>query len=440
MVGHVFLGQYEVVRPLGEGSMGQVFLARQQNNGRQVAVKVLHDYIATDQKFRELFEREMHLMTRFQHPNIVAVYEASAEDPNGLCMIMEYVPGVDMEELLKKGRIPVERTGRLLGQLCAGLQAAHGEGIIHRDLKPANLMIMDAGSDYERLKVMDFGLAKVTTSIHISIDKLKGNGGDVATGTAEYMAPEQVRGDELDHRSDIYSVGCLLFEMMTGQLPFQRDTIPELLEAHAEDVPPRFADVGVTDLPPAVEKVVMWCLSKYPVERPQSAWDLAKRWEGATGDRILTESAPPSPSGILRSGDDAPPLRQSEGAVVHELEAFMPERIAVVKLRGYVDDVGGEMVESVPGMIRVRFGQKGCQYQCQTKASGALSWIGLSGPKNHLISVELRMRKVEGGQSSQLKITMLIKPEAGGKAPDTPLWKACCMAIYKDLKAYLMGK
>jgi len=440
MVGHVFLGQYEVVRPLGEGSMGQVFLARQRDSGKQVAVKVLHEQVARDPKFRELFEKEMRLMTRFQHPNVVAVYDASADDPNGLCMVMEYVPGVDMEELLKKGPLSVERTGKLLGQMCSALQAAHGEGIVHRDLKPANMMVMDAGQAQECLKVMDFGLAKMANSVHISLEKLKGDGPDIATGTAEYMAPEQVRGDELDHRGDLYSVGCILFEMLTGKLPFDRQTIPELLTAHAEDPIPRFSEVGVTNLPREVEKIVTWCMAKYPVERPQSAWELAKRWEGATGDRILEEIAPPSPSGILRLSEEPPPPTKTEGAIVHEMEAFMPERIAVVKLRGYVDDVGGEMVESVPGMIRMRFGQKGCRYQVQTAKGGALSWLGLAGPKNHLISVELRMRKVEGGQSSQLKITMFIRPEEGDKPPQTPHWKTACAGIYKDLKAYLMGK
>jgi serine/threonine-protein kinase len=420
--------------------MGLVYLARDREDGRQVAVKVMHDVIAKQPKFRELFEREMELMSKFLHPNVVGVIEASANDPNGMCMVMEYVPGTDLEVVLRDGRLTVERTGRILGQLCSALQAAHDEGIIHRDLKPANVMVMDAGTSREKVKIMDFGLAKLNDDFFISLDKLKGDAADIATGTAEYMAPEQVRGDALDHRGDLYSLGVMLFEMLTGKLPFDSPTIPDLLMAHAEEQVPKFSEKGITDVPRAVEEVVRWCLEKYPVERPQKAWDLAKRFEKASGVRILTEEAPSTPSGILRrtTAAEAP---TPDDAAVFELEAYMPERIAVVKLRGFVDDVGGEMADSVPGMIRMRFGQKTCRYQVQSPGKGgALSWIGIGGPKPLMIDVELRMRKVEAGNSSQLKITMLVRPGDGSKPPQTGQWVNCCKLIFKDLRSYLMGK
>src|SRR5213082_1427013 len=162
MVGRVFLGRYEAIRLLGEGGMGRVYLARQLDLGRQVVVKVMHDHIAADAKFRERFARETLLMARFQHPYAVTLYDASLNDPQGPCIIMEYIKGVTLETLLRKsGRLSPERAGRLLGQLCEALQAAHAEGIIHRDLKPANLMVVDADSPYEKIKVMDFGLAKL---------------------------------------------------------------------------------------------------------------------------------------------------------------------------------------------------------------------------------------------------------------------------------------
>jgi serine/threonine-protein kinase len=419
--------------------MGQVYLARERESGRQVAVKVMHTAVAKQPRFRELFEREMDLMSKFQHPNVVSVIEASAKDPNGLCMIMEFVPGTDLEVVLHEGRLPVERTGHILGQLCSALQAAHGEGIIHRDLKPANVMVMNAGTEQEKVKIMDFGLAKLSDSFYISLDKLKGDGGDIATGTAEYMAPEQVRGDSLDHRGDIYSVGVMLFEMLTGRLPFDQPSIAELLQAHAEEKVPSFASKGVTDVPPEVEKVVRWCLEKFPVERPQSAWELAKRYENATGLQFLETTMVATPSGIMRLGQPEEDPKDTANAVVHEIEAFMPEKIAAIKLRGYVDDVGGEMVESVPGMIRFRFGQSGCRYQVPAVKRGALSWLGF-GSKNQLIDVELRMRKVEGGQANQLKITLLIRAAGVDQPPQTKEWQTCCAHIYKDLKAYLMGR
>src|SRR5437660_9049027 len=145
MVDRMFLGRYETIRLLGEGGMGRVYLARQIDLGRQVVVKVMHDHIAADPKFKERFQRETLVMARFQHPYVVTLYDASLNDPQGPCIIMEYVRGVTLDELLKRnGKLSPARVSRLLGQLGEALYAAHGEGIIHRDLKPANLMVVDA--------------------------------------------------------------------------------------------------------------------------------------------------------------------------------------------------------------------------------------------------------------------------------------------------------
>src|SRR5947209_10389418 len=160
MQGRVFLGRYETIRLLGEGGMGRVYLARQLDLGRQVVVKIMHDHIAADPKFRERFQRETLLTARFQHPYAVTVYDASLDDPQGPCIVMEYIRGVTLDRLLQDNtRLGPARVGRLLGQLCEVLQAAHTQGIIHRDLKPANLMIIDPDTPYEKITVMDFGLA-----------------------------------------------------------------------------------------------------------------------------------------------------------------------------------------------------------------------------------------------------------------------------------------
>src|SRR5712692_1712596 len=163
MEGRLFLGRYQSLRLLGEGGMGRVYLARQLDLGRQVVVKIMHDHVAADDKFRERFQRETLLMARFQHPYAVTLYDASLDDPQGPCIIMEYIRGITLDSLVEKnkGRLSPTRVGRLLGQLCEVLHAAHAEGIIHRDLKPANLMIVDADTPYEKIKVMDFGLAKL---------------------------------------------------------------------------------------------------------------------------------------------------------------------------------------------------------------------------------------------------------------------------------------
>src|SRR5262249_21647961 len=139
MVGRIFLGRYEAIRVLGEGGMGRVYLARQIDLGRQVVIKVMHEHIASDQKFRDRFQRETLVMARFQHPYVVTLYDASLNDPQGPCIVMEYIRGMTLDALLhRNGRMTPARVSRLLSQLCEALQAAHSEGIVHRDLKPTN--------------------------------------------------------------------------------------------------------------------------------------------------------------------------------------------------------------------------------------------------------------------------------------------------------------
>src|SRR5436309_8886314 len=276
MASRIFLGRYEAIRLLGEGGMGRVYLARQLDLGRQVVVKVMHDHVAQDPLFCERFQRETLLMARFQHHYAVTLYDASLDDPQGPCIVMEYIRGVTLDTLLhRNGRLTPMRVGRLLGQLCEVLQAAHSEGIIHRDLKPANLMVVDPDTPYEIIKVMDFGLAKPIVA-DPSMPMLLTNG-DFTVGTPGYMCPEQARGEEMDHRGDLYSVGAILFELLAGRLPFSGGSTMDVLLAHATEEPPRFADVGAEDLvPPGIEEVVLGCLSKEAKNRPSSARELAE--------------------------------------------------------------------------------------------------------------------------------------------------------------------
>src|SRR5438874_5634418 len=281
MVGRVFMGRYEVQRLLGEGGMGRVYLARQLDLGRQVVVKIMHEHIASDPIFRTRFEREMRLMANFQHPYAVTLYDASLEDPQGPCIVMEFIRGVTLDTLLhRNGRLTPMRVGRLLGQLCEVLQAAHSEGIVHRDLKPANLMVVDPDTPYEIIKVMDFGLAKPL--VHDPSNCFPLTNGDFTVGTPGYMCPEQARGEEMDHRGDLYSVGAILFELLAGRLPFAGTSTMDVLLAHATEAPPRFAAVGAGEhVSPAGEAVVLACLAKLADDRPSSARDLAERYEQA---------------------------------------------------------------------------------------------------------------------------------------------------------------
>src|SRR5438309_6824434 len=182
---------------------------------------------------------------------------------------MEYIKGVSLDILLQRNeRLSPVRVGRLLGQMCEVLQAAHAEGIIHRDLKPANLMVVDPDTPYEKIKVMDFGLAKLVDSHPRPVNKATDTGADFAVGTPGYISPEQVRGDELTHRSDLYSVGVILFELLTGKLPFHGDETMDVLLAHATEAPPPFATISAAWISTDYEEVVQFCLAKSPDDRP----------------------------------------------------------------------------------------------------------------------------------------------------------------------------
>ena len=460
MVGRVFLGRYEAIRLLGEGGMGRVYLARQLDLGRQVVVKIMHDHIASDPKFRERFTRETLAMARFQHPYAVTLYDASLNDPQGPCIVMEYIKGVTLDNLLiNNGRLQPVRVARLLRMLCEVLQVAHAESIIHRDLKPANLMIVDPDTPYELMKVMDFGLAKLLGPEAAASPRVSVSNTDFAVGTPGYMCPEQARGDDMDHRGDLYSVGVILYELLTGQLPFAGKSTMDMLLAHAVEPPPSFSLLGAgRAAPPAVEAVVQWCLAKDPADRPNSARELAERFEAAldsseertfaeyapTGRNPRAEAAYPPLSRQAQATSTTAPLPPPPGvspdgydplATIHQLDAWMPETIASYKLRGFIHDVGGEVVESVPGRIRVRLGGKGSVYEAPQR--GSLSWLGIGRPTK--IEMELRLLRPDDARGSQLRIIVVLRPPHSTLCAD-PGWRQLCTQIFCDLRGYLMGQ
>ncbi|MFO0926091.1 MAG: serine/threonine-protein kinase [Gemmataceae bacterium] len=349
MLGQLVLGKYRVTRPLDEGGMSRIYLARQTDPAREVVVKVLKDHLLRETKTVEHFRREIYIMSRFRHPHAVEVYDSDARGPRGPVMVMEYLRGADVNAVLaREGRFTPERVGRLLAQLCEVLQAAHDQGIVHRDLKPGNLMLLNPGTPQETLKLMDFGLAKMVSMLYIAPDELVDFRLPPASGTPEYISPEMVRGTEMDGRGDLYSVGVLLFELLTGRRPFLHPTVQALMLAHADERPPTFAEAGMADRVPAeVEAVVQRCLAKTPDDRPKTASDLLREYERAIGRRFTAQRAAPSkPRMLAVPADDAPVERNS---VQHTIEATMPEVMALYKLKGFVADLGGEVLGSVPG-------------------------------------------------------------------------------------------
>lgn len=434
--GRLFMGRYEAKSLLGEGGMGRVYLAYQNDLKRQVVIKVMHDHIATNPRFRERFESETLLMARFQHPYAVTLYDATLNDPQGPCIIMEYIRGMTLEKLLQqnKGRLTPARVGRLLYQLCEVLQAAHAQGIIHRDLKPANIMVVDPETPYEKIKVMDFGLAKLRDAP--SLRKIVDAGGEFAVGTPAYMCPEQVRGEEMDHRGDLYSVGVMLYEMLTGRLPFIGTEAMDVLLMHATENPPSFTDVGAADWASgAVEDVVMSCLEKEPDLRPPNARELAARFETALveGEVPLDESVNGVAEVEAEQGSGAKP-EFDPNAIVQQLEAYMPETIAAYKLCGFVQDAGGDIIESVPGKIRVQLGKPGSAY---TTKSGPLSW--LLSRKTGMIEMELLMEQTDPMRKGMLSVTVLMR-SLDGDQPSNPNFRTRCNQIMVDLRGYLMGQ
>jgi serine/threonine-protein kinase len=442
MIGRTFLGRYETRRVLGEGGMGRVYLARQTDVPRDVVVKVMHEHIAADPKFRDRFGREKDLMGKFRHPGAVELYDASLEDPLGPCIVMEYVKGVNLESLLgRNGRMSAPRVGRIVGELCEVLNAAHDQGIIHRDLKPANLMIVDPDTPRERIKVMDFGLAKLVEGE--ACRKVTDTNVDFAVGTPGYICPEQVRGEVMDGRGDLYSVGVMMFELLTGRLPFTGPTSMDILLAHATDPPPKFSELGLRGcVPREVERLVMECLAKEPADRPQTARDLADRFDTALAraqakiesdhNRPALPGSNPGMKGLKSHSSGAhaalpPGVADGDAEVLpFHMEAWMPQRIAIVKLRGFVHDAGGEVVESLPGLVRVRLGRRGG------------TWLGLrraAGP----VDVELHLHGIDPHNENRLAVHVLFRPSHPSLLADKG-WKQKCTQIFVELRAYLMGR
>jgi Tol biopolymer transport system component len=278
------LGHYRIVGSIGAGGMGEVFLAEDGKLGRKVALKVLAHALAADPERRDRFEREARAIAALNHPNIITIY--SVEEQEGvLFLTMELVEGKTLSELIPRQGMSLERWLHIAIPLTDAVGAAHQRGITHRDLKPANVMVSDEG----RLKVLDFGLAKVreespadgltvaaTASAPLTIE------GRIL-GTVAYMSPEQAQGKAVDARSDVFSLGILLFEMATGERPFKGDTNVSVLSAILKDTPASVTDLR-QDLPRDVGRILRRCLAKDPEDRYQTAKDLRNDLRSLKGD------------------------------------------------------------------------------------------------------------------------------------------------------------
>jgi serine/threonine protein kinase len=305
-------------------------------------------------------------------------------------------------------------------------------------------MVVHADHPDEALKVLDLGLARLSAKPHIPLEKLQGSSEAHAVGTPEYMCPEHLRGDEVDHRSDIYSLGVILFEMLTGRLPFRDESTMDLLHAHMHRPAPRFHDEGVQHVAPPVEAVVQMCLSKYPIERPQSAYELACRFHLALGRQTDLKPRDFEPVGGQLVSEEGPPTQSDAEKTVATLEAWMPEPIALVKLRGFVEDEGGRVIESQPGLIRVRLHEPPPEPP-KKPSKGLFGWLRKTPepppgpPPIDPIAIDLHLTKIDPKHPGKLTISVVFRALAG-PLPFDPRWHERCDRLLADLRGYLMAQ
>ncbi len=359
------IGQYEILRELGRGGMATVYLARQTSMNRSVAIKILPREFLHDPQFIERFKREVQLVADLEHPHILPVYDFGEIDRIPF-IVMRYLGGGTLLDMVIDSLPPLETLVRPVEQVCSALDFAHGEGIIHRDLKPSNILLDERGNAY----LSDFGIAQIMQDA----GRLTGS---AVIGTPAYMAPEQAEGRPLDARADVYALGVVLFELVTGREPFQADTpMAMLLKQITEPMPsPR---AYRPDLPLAVEQVILRATMKDPGARYPSAPALAEAFAHAvrTLDPAQSSARLPRPAatGITRLAgqtDDAPTLADESAELPTVMDAILEDAPTLPP-----EDPGAVMaaVHATPASSPVSAPASGAQTHPARRASREFIW------------------------------------------------------------------
>ncbi len=398
MIGNV-VGSYKIVEKIGEGGMGAVFKGIDMMLEREVAIKMLRPELASQPQVVERFRSEAVTLAKLNHPNIATLYSFIRQGED-FFMVMEFVRGETLDSLIRRlGAMPCDKAIALFCQALEGMDHAHRMGIIHRDIKPANMMLTEAGT----LKVMDFGIARVLGTSRMT---RQGN----IVGTIEYMSPEQVRGQETDARSDIYSLGILLYEMLTGRVPFSSDSEYDLMQMQIESAPqpPR---VFSAQIPPMVEQAIMRALAKRGEARFQGAAEFRNALLGGRN------TAPSPVSGVQPVSLSEPTRMIGSPVIAPPISGSAP---AETRLAGRTP-----AGSSADQMKQTRLAPQGNA----AFAYGASQSVGMYPPaampppaKSNVklfIGIAAALLVVMIGGAAVL-FTVLMKPAAGAKEPASP--------------------
>ncbi len=338
LVGQVVADRYHVVKKLGEGGMGQVYLAEHVKMGRRSAIKVMNPSMVHDPDAVARFNREASNASRITHPNVCAIYDFG-ETPDGLIYLaMEFIEGEPLTELIEReGALPVPRAAAIFLQTADALQAAHDLGIVHRDLKPDNIMLSRRKGGGDTVKVVDFGIAKAVGGDEAG-QKVTKTG--LVVGTPEFMSPEQLSGDTLDGRSDLYSLALVLYRMLSGKLPFEATSVQETMIKRLTDEPTTLA-AARPDLsfPPGLQPVLDTALARTPTERYQSVAKFAADVAAVTGRP--TASAVPHTRSMGDTEGKTQLLDPTAGGATQRISA---KQAAPAKKRSLIPVVAGVVV------------------------------------------------------------------------------------------------
>ncbi|MBN9375715.1 MAG: Stk1 family PASTA domain-containing Ser/Thr kinase, partial [Cellulomonas sp.] len=320
----ILAGRYEVGELIGRGGMAEVHIGYDRRLGRTVAIKILRSDLARDPSFQNRFRREAQSAAALNHPAIVAVYDTGEDvitEPTGVAahvpfIVMEYVEGHTVRDILRDGAaVPIEEAVEITAGVLSALEYSHHAGIVHRDIKPANVMLTPTGA----VKVMDFGIARAVADSAATMTQTQ-----AVIGTAQYLSPEQARGEQVDTRSDLYSTGCLLFELLTGRPPFTGDSPVAVAYQHVRENPPAPSDIA-SDVPDTLDRITLKALAKERDDRYQTAGEFRADLEavlrgGAVGAPPVGAFAVAGAAGALAAGEATQVMAPATAAT----QAFTP--------------------------------------------------------------------------------------------------------------------